>query len=231
MFSAWGNRSRSTRFPANFHCHFGIRPRKRGIPPEGKPRGAFITADTFPTGHETQNESAGDADMNKTGGSHEDNTQCTGQENGPISTEAYENPWMSGWFEEELPHGAYTAQSFAGEEWLYFDMQQESSASSGSPPSPYPMPLIDFGASRTVAGTPWLIRRLGVGKKSELPAFRSAERVFRFGSRSQFSPIGRIVLRGTTVGKQKVMADLRRLSRSKPMKLRSTFLFWFTTSL
>ena len=187
--------------PLRFTATLAFAPRKGKGVVKGKSKGTFIADDALYLGNESQQNATGEVEPNTVivdGGPSNGlgATPSIDQGNDPQSTEPYGNQWLSGWFQEELPHDAYTARSFEGEEWLYFDMQQESSASADSSLCA-PMPLIDCGASRTVVGIPWLIKWFGVKRASDLPAFLPSARVFRFGSQTQFSPLGRLIVSGT----------------------------------
>ena len=57
-------------------------------------------------------------------------------------------------------------------------------------------PLVDSGASRTVAGTSWTRGWVGLSGSAPLPPLNSSTRWFKFGSQDRFQSLGTFVFRG-----------------------------------
>ena len=200
--------------PLPYTATLAFAPRKGKSTSKGKNKGTFVADEEQFGGqvHTEDDPSTGIDQVNlaspETVESHETMGRSNSQDH-QISG-MRENQRLSGWFGEHSAHDAYTAQCMDGEEWLYFDMETESSALKRNE-SQNPMPFIDCGASRTVVGVPWLLRWFKVGDSNELPILKPISRMFRFGSQSQFKSQGCIVIKGSVVGKTKERGDITRV--------------------
>ena len=191
--------------PFPYTATLAFAPQKGGSPQKGKstgmPDGEGSSNGAFFAANETSAQTGNSTDAHEASEQNEQivsahqNVTVTNDNGGDLS----DQQWLSGWFEEECPHDAFTAQRFGNEEWMYYDAPDQTSALRGDIPRNHE-PLIDCGASKTVAGLLWLLSWLSRSSADVMQMLSPSNRVFRFGNVKRHNSLGRIVVGGKVSG-------------------------------
>ena len=147
---------------------------------------------------------------------NEQNVDSAIQDSAVVTFEQDESGWLDEWYENECQDAFMTEccelcqDAFMAECWetdseelcyniTFHEPSAPDSMSKGKPKKH--MLSIDIGASETVVGTPWIRRRIALGKEDIQSYLKPSRKSFKFGSQEKFPSLGALTITGRIDGR------------------------------